>query len=170
MNIKNLIEYQKPTRYMEGSVITLENIRSLLQDKFDSYQIPVEFEDEKLTGALTNDCLVLCHPNHKKDYFKWVFYIARQGTMAVVYVTTTGTSKNSKSLNLRGDAGAALKSNWITAMDMAKNGSPVGMKIVSGGVAALAKGLLSLGGSKAKAQEEEMWYGAVAGIISEVIC
>lgn len=169
---KDLVQYQNPLRHNDGAAVTLAVIRSLLEEKANEYQIQMEFYmDQIKTGGLLSsgaiDCLVLCHPIHKNNYYKWVIHIKRQGTMAFIYVDTCGTSKNSLKLNMRGGAGNALKDAWKNA-GKPGNWSP-GMTLVGGAGKALLGGLSSLGGSKAKAQEEELWYGAVAGIISEVI-
>ncbi|MGI6012366.1 MAG: hypothetical protein ACOX8H_12875 [Ruminococcus sp.] len=169
---KELVQYQQPYYYTDGSGVTLEAIQQTLMDSAARYQIPVQFYSDQITkgmvsgalgalmGASGESCIVLHHPQHLKDYFKFAFTIGRQGTMAFVAVYSFGSSKNGKKMAFGGRAGNDLK-NAIFNMDPTESSKALGRAIIGG--------LKGLGGSKAKKQEEEMWYAAVGHIIREVI-
>lgn len=169
---KEMTLYQNPYYYPDGTGITLDLIYEQLISVADEYQIPVQFYTDtisrgmisvavnSLTGESKEECLVLYHPNHQKDYSKYVFRIGKQGTMVFVSVYNYGVSKNFKKLVAGGNAKKDLK-KFIFNGDANESAKALGR--------AVAGGILSIGGSKKKRNEEEMWYAAIGHIIGEVI-
>lgn len=162
---KDLRQYQKPIRYTNGSDITLESARSAFMNRAMNYQIPLEISmDQVKSGGMFNseiqDCLVLFNPQHKKEYIQYVVTIRRQGTMAFVSVDNYGTSKNATKLSFGNNAGADFKTAIFSKNE---NESAIALGRAIGGA------LRSIGGSKSKVQEEQMWYGAMAQIIEDIV-
>lgn len=169
---KELELFQKPYYYTEGSQVTLESIQYQISNVASKYQIPVDFYADQISGGLISgavgaltggereECLVLCHPNHQKDYSKYVIRIGTQGTMAFVSVYVYGVSKNFKKLNAGSNAKKDFK-DFIFNGDVNESAKSLGKAVVGG--------LRSLGGSKNKKNDEEMWYAAMKHIIEEVI-
>ena len=69
-------------------------------------------------------------------------------------------SKNFSKMNRRSAAGKDLKET-IFSPDANASAKAMGRLVVNG--------LMSLGGSKAKLQQEEYWYGGIMQIINEAI-
>lgn len=169
---KELEKFRNTIRYPQGEGITLQYIQNLIKTKASEYQLEVDFYYDQITSGLLGtvvskvagsnmqDCIVLFHPAHKKDYTKIVFAVGHQGTMAFVETYAYGMSKNFSKLNRRSAAGKDLKE---TIFNMDPNASAKAMGRL------VANGLLSLGGSKAKMQQEEYWYGGIMQVINETI-
>ncbi|MBQ4429019.1 MAG: hypothetical protein II871_04530 [Clostridia bacterium] len=90
-------------RFQDGSNVTLEVIRSYIQDKADSYGIPIAFNaDTVKTGSLFNkqseDVLVLYNTQHP-EYIKFIIRVSYQGTYAFLDVFQFGASKNIRNEN-----------------------------------------------------------------------
>ena len=113
------------------------------------------------------DCIVLYHPEHRNDYYKIAISIKRQGTMAFISAYEFGESKNLKKLGARAGAGAAMKYG-LKNIGGGDKGVP-GLSLVGGAVGGAVGLLRSVGGSKAKQEEENYYYGAVVQILDEVI-
>ena len=169
---KELEKLRNTIRYPQGEGITLQYIQNRLKAKADEYQLDVDFYYDQITSGLVGtvvnkvaggkmqDCIVLFHPSHKKDYTKIVFAVGHQGTMAFVETYAYGMSKNFSKMNRRSAAGKDLKET-IFNPDANASAKAMGRLVVNG--------FMSLGGSKAKLQQEEYWYGGVMEIINEAI-
>jgi len=172
---KDLNEIRPTFRYPNGQEITLGNIQNALADCAAGYQIPVAFSNDQIkSGGLLNssvdDCLIMYHPDHVKDYYKIAISVKRQGTMAFVSTYQFGESKNGNKLNAGASAKADLKAGWKNANAMASaGGNNIGMELMKGVAKGAAKGILSLGGSKAKKEEEQFYYSAIIQILNDVI-
>ncbi len=171
---KDLIPYQQPLCYRDGSGVTLDVLHSAFYAKANEFQISMDFKMDQIKsggiagiGGTSTDCLVLFHPDHLKDYFRYVITIQRQGTMAFVSVFSCGASKNSLKLSAKSNAIGTLKDT------IRKTGTndewSIGLSLTKGLGKAALSGLASLGGSKSKREAEEIWYDSVAVIINEVI-
>lgn len=170
---KELREFRPTYKYTDGNAITLQTIQNALEDKANEYQVPIAFYEEqiKFGGMLSSstvDCIVLYHPEHRNDYYKVAISIKRQGTIAFVSTNEFGESKNMKKLGARAGAGAAMKYG-IKNIGGGDKGVP-GLSLVGGAIGGAVGLLRSIGGSKAKQEAENYYYGAVLQIIEEVIC
>lgn len=94
---KELREAKTPIRYSDGESITLVSIQAAVQSKIDSKGLPVKFSMDQVKygglGGGTEDCLVLSHPQHEKDYLQLCIRVKHQGTYAFVSIDEFGTSK-----------------------------------------------------------------------------
>lgn len=109
---KELQEFRPQIRYQDGQDITLQAIQSLLQGEAQQAGIPIAFRLDQVRGGLfggAEDCLVLYHPEHQKDYFSVAVRIKRQGNYAFVSAESFGTSKLIKAEAVRKQFNAAAK-------------------------------------------------------------
>ena len=158
---KELREMRQPVRYSNAQGITLKTIQEALQHAAQQHGIPVAFYDDQikfggLIGGTVEDCIVLYHPNHQKDYFKVAIKLTRQGNFALVTVNDFGTS------TLMGNEGSKqhLKDTFKHGSGAEKVGALIGT-----GLRMMVKG----GANKQKLEEEQMWYAAVTDIFDEIV-
>lgn len=169
---EELREFRPVYRYAEGNAISLQTIQNAIKDSAMKYGIPVAFEADQIKSGgflskTVDDCIVLYHPEHPKDYYRIAISIKRQGTMAFVYANDFGESKNLKKLEARGQSKEAFKGAMKADTSSMNIGSDsYGAQLLKSGF----KTLVSLGGSKAKQEEENNYYSALMMILDEVIC
>lgn len=149
---EQLREFRPTFRYTNGAGITLAIIQDALKDVAQRNGIPLAFrQDQVKSGGLFNktleDCLVLYHPEHQKDYYNICIRIQMQGNTTFVVVNDFGSSKNEVK------AGAAAGA--IEGGNLGFVGS------------AIAKGLL--GPKKNKVEAEQNYYACIVDILDEVI-
>ena len=172
---KDLQEFRPQVQYKDGRGITLSGIQNELDRVARENEIPVAFAMDQVKsggflGGSAEDCLVLYNPEHEKDYYKFCVRVRYQGNFAFVIVDSYGASKNSNKLSMKGAAKNSLKNGWNKANAAAKAGSNnIGMHLVGGALRGIAGGLAGFGGSKKKAEEEQMYYACMAAIFNEVI-
>lgn len=159
---KELSSYRPDIQYMNGNGISLQSIQNILRDTAGKYQIPINFYYDQVGGLLSKkeECLVLFHPQHQKDYCKFVITIRKQGMMAFVSFKGYGSSKNIGKLSRGGSAKQDL-ATAIFSKDVNESAAALGRSLVNG--------VLSLGGNKAKKQEEQDWYSCINQIINEAV-
>lgn len=71
-----LREFRPTVRYQGGEGITLQTVQEAIADCAEKFGIPVAFaSDQVKSGGLFNssveDCIVMYHPEHERDYFKF---------------------------------------------------------------------------------------------------
>lgn len=93
-----LREFRPSVRYKDGNGITLQTVQEAIKDCAQGMGVPVAFYNEQVkSGGLFNssveDCIVMYHPEHQNDYFKFCIRVGRQGTYAFVSVNDFGQSK-----------------------------------------------------------------------------
>ena len=89
---KELRDFRPDFQYKNGREITLNLVREKLEIAMNNASAPVAFEKDQIkTGGIFNsntvDCLVMYHPEHTKDYFKFCIYII---TMAMMQLFVLG--------------------------------------------------------------------------------
>ena len=124
----------KQIRFPDGDGITLQWLQEKLADEADKNAIRVAFEADKikfggLIGGSVEDCIVLYHPEHKKDYFWYAFRITTQGKYAFLNSALGGYSKLLNKADAVAEGGSILKAiglnkkkleeeqNWYTIID-----------------------------------------------------
>lgn len=167
---KDLVENLYSLKTFDAG-ITLDTVRSAIQNTAAKYGVPVTIADDQLkVGGLLNSetrpCLLVCHPEHIKDYFKFVISLHQNSGMTFINCDTYGTSKNMNKLAARKAAGAAMKQGFKNSLKEG-NWSP-GMSLTAGALVSGAKALQSLGGSKAKKEAEQNYYDAIMSIFEEL--
>ena len=102
-------------------------------------------------------CLVLYHPDHRRDYWKVCIRIKHHGSYAFVTVNMFGVS------TLVGNA--EVKQKLKDTMKNADGAEKFGA-LLGAGIRSLVKGLPN----QQKLEEEQMWYSIVSDIFDEVVC
>lgn len=153
-----LREFRPQVRYQDGEGITLMTVQDAIKDCAMKMGIPAAFRgDQVKSGGVFNssveDCIVMYHPEHEKDYFKFCIRVKRQGVYAFVSINDFGQSKQMKKAN--------------TAEFMKKDRAGKEMSYIVGSM--IGQGLRTLGGSKAKLEEENMYYQCVFDIFDEIV-
>lgn len=131
--------------YSDGENVYMENVQSLLENAFTRAGVPVVIQREPMKNGLlggTEDSLVLYHPNHPRDYFRWAIVLRAQGNMGFVHIYQYGTSK----LGAKAHGANALKSNGNSILGA----------------------ISSIGCNKNKMAEEDNYYDAIASILADV--
>lgn len=72
---KELREMRPQIRYKDGLEVTLQSVQEALLEAAGQVGLPVAFYTDQvkyggMIGGSTEDCIVLYHPEHQKDYFK----------------------------------------------------------------------------------------------------
>lgn len=154
----SLREFRPTFRYEDGSDISLESVQTALENAANGMNIPVAFYNEQVkSGGLFNstveDCIVMYHPEHRNDYFKFCIRVNYQGNFAFISVNDFGQSKQ---MNKAGRAEAYRAD---------RQGQSASYKIGS----LIGQGLTTLGKSKQKLEEEQRYYDCIEVILDEII-
>lgn len=153
-----LREFRPTVRYQNGDGITLQTVQEAIKDCAMKMGIPVAFtNDEVKSGGLfnssTEDCLVMYHPEHERDYFRFCIRVKRQGVYAFVSINDFGQSKQMN------------KANTAEFMKQDRAGKDLSYQIGS----MIGQGLRTLGSSKAKLEEENNYYQCIFDIFDEIV-
>lgn len=134
--------------------ITDEELARIDEYVEKAYQddIPVAFaSDQVKSGGLFNssveDCIVMYHPEHERDYFKFCIRVRKQGIYAFVSINDFGQSKQMK------------KANTAEFMKEDRAGKDMSYKIGS----LIGQGLRTIGSSKMKLEQENNYYQCILG-------
>lgn len=160
----NELREARQMQYKNGGDVTLEVIQKLLADYAAKMEVPVAFRNEQVkSGGLfnskTDDCLVVYHPEHAKDYFNFCILIQRQGAYAFVSVSEFGQSKQMDKA-YRSELSKQGMKDYIHSKDSYATGQAIGKAI--GGA------LGSIGKSKNKLEAEKMYYQCLEDVFIEV--
>lgn len=155
---KELREFRDTVRYSNGEGITLQTVRDAIKDCAMKMGIAVAFRSDQvkvggLLNSTTDDCLVMYHPEHENDYFKFCIRVRRQGVYAFVSINDFGQSKQ---MNKAGRAEAYQNDRQGREMSY-KIGSMIGQAVTT------------IGRSKAKLEEEQMYYQCICDIFDEIV-
>ena len=153
-----LREFRPVVRYQNGEGITLSTVQEAIKDCAMKMGIPVAFtSDQVKSGGLFNssveDCIVMYHPQHERDYFRFCIRVKRQGMYAFVSVNDFGKSSQ---------MAKADRAEFAAADRKGKS-----MSYKFGSLA--TQGLMNIGKSKQKLEEEQMYYQCVFDIFDEIV-
>lgn len=155
INFKGL-ENMGTVNFRDGSGITLDNIMAAIKDLAEQQQVPVAFYNDEakegLFGSAT-PCLVMYHPEHRYDYYNMAMIVSRQGNYASVNAYAAGKSKQMSKF-----ARSEANKEWRRGRSMSEK---IGNAAVSG--------LMNLGKSKAKLQEEQLYYEICLDLIGSAL-
>lgn len=137
--------------------IDLGAIREALAEAAQQNNIPLAFStDEVKSGGLFNKvsepCLVLYHPEHEFDYFRFAVRSVQEGGRSIVTINTFGQSSQMKK-----DARAA----WAK---QDRRGKSMSYKVGS----MIGSGIAGIGRSKQKLEAEQRYYMLVQDLIEQV--
>lgn len=129
---------------------SLEEVRDVILDLARANQTAVEiiFDTVKTKGILRSQelpCLILAHPDHKKDYYKMVVLVGN----GEITIASTGISKQMKKFDI------------AEANKQIRSGKSMSFKV--GNI--LTSSLFTLGKNKDKLAEETEYYNMLAGIV-----
>lgn len=153
----NLRKFHPGVRIKNGSGITLSAVQTAVEKGAEDIGIPVAFYDDQVkSGGLFNssveDCIVMYHPDHERDYFKFCIRAGRQGSYAFVSVNNFGESKQ------------IAKANYAESAYAERQGKSLGHKIGS----MIDEGIMTIGKNKQKLEEEQMYYQCIRDIFDEI--
>lgn len=154
----DLREFRPVYKYQDGSSVTLKAIQTALTEQANTVGLPIAFYDDQVkSGGLFNklieDCIVLYHPEHKNDYFKFAIRVQRQGNLAFVYVNDFGKSSQ------------MAKAQIAESYKNDRQGQRMSYKVGS----LVGQALTTIGRSKTKLEAEQNYYYALEEILDQVI-
>jgi len=154
----DLREFRPQVRYQNGDGITLETVTEAIKESAMNMGIPVSFRNDQVkSGGLFNgvveECVVLYHPEHESDFFKFCIRVKRQGKYAFVYVNDFGKSKQ------------IAKANTAEFMKNDRAGKELSYKVGS----LIGQGLRTLGRNQNKLEEENNYYQCIFDIFDEIV-
>jgi len=168
---KELQEMRPSVQYKNGQNITLQSIRNALQNCLGSSNIPASFDTEQIKrgGILghTEECLVIYHPEHRKDYFSFAVSIKHQGTDAVASVNCFGTSKL---MNME----AARKQFFTAAKEGLNYRGYNPLKSAAAGASFIAAGVMGVRhlakgqSDREKMETEQQWYAVICDAFDKI--
>ena len=79
--------------YREGEEITFILLQKALQNCAIIQGISLTFRNDQVSyGRIIENCIVLYHPEHERDFFNFTIRIKRQGKNAIVVINDFGLS------------------------------------------------------------------------------
>lgn len=156
LKLKDL-EHMGTVTFGGAEDVTLNNVQLAISDLAEQNQIPVAFyQDDAKEGGMFSDtipALVVYHPDHRNDYFNMAMILTKQGSFGSVAVYAAGKSKQMNKF-ARSEAAKADR-----------RGQSLSYKLGSAAVS----GLMNMGKSKQKLQEEQMYYEIILDIIGTAL-
>lgn len=154
-----LRDYRPVVRFRDGSAVTLDNLQNGIEAKAEAGGIPVAFRrDQVKSGGLFNktieDALIVYHPEHSTDYYKFCIRVASQGNYALVTINDFGTSKQMKK-QINSSVSKEYRQSSTSTAEIV--GSLIG------------SGLNAIGKSKAKLDEEMGYYSCMEDVFNQVL-
>ena len=164
IKVTDLKETRPTVRYQNGDV-TLQTLQDAIEICAKKMMSPVAFKmDEVVAGKKRTDgveeCLLIYHPEHEKDYVNFCIRIKMQGTYAFVSVHEYGKSK------------LLVRDKMIGGASM---GAAVGGLLsasVAGAIVGVAAGNLlkkKVSPDQMKVEDEKNYYVCIGDILDEVI-
>ena len=153
-----LRDFRPTVRYQDGEGVTLSTVQNAIQNCAVNMGIPVAFENDQVkSGGLFNssleDCIVMYHPEHEKDYFRFCIRVRRQGMYAFVSINDFGKSSQME------------KANRADFAKEDRQGKSMSYKVGS----LITQGIMNIGKNKQKLEEEEMYYQCISDIFDEIV-
>lgn len=178
---KELAAYSDPIRMIDDDTTGFEAIDASLKSTAEMYGAEIEvWKDGVERGTFDMNpisCLVLCHPEHKNDYFRFCITRKVQGKTCLVQIYTLGKStqmsleafqKNTRAFDgsgVRGTAVGALRGGALGA-GFAVGSAAAG--IVKGGGKLLAKGIAAMMRDDVALSKEKDWYQLMDSVFQTV--
>lgn len=157
---KSLVDIRQQIRVQQGESVTLEAIEHRLHQIANGVGVPMAFAYDKvqfggligsLVGSGIEDCLVVSHPSHPNDYFKYAIRVKYQGTYAFVTIQSFGNSKQLKK--------EAIAENYRQD----RQGKALSYQIGS----RLGQAVATIGKNPQKIEEEKNWYTMANDVFDE---
>ncbi len=169
---KHLVEFYESLQV--GGCTNTSELSKKMQEIAAANSIPVVFEFETVKfGSLlkshTDDCLRISHPEHIRDYFAIIVHNNNGEWEIYRYGFSKQLDKQMEKKQVKKSGGTFVK-GLLTGHqpEDGYGGMFVGAaKMMQGTAGMLFHAVKSIGGSKAKMQEEEAWYDTVYAMICE---
>lgn len=181
---KNLEEYLEPIRYADGANATLDDALAYIEEKAEEHSVDLvcekgfaEYGNIFSFNHMDVPCIVLHHPAHSSDYFKFCITRKEMGNAAIFQVFTTGNSRQINKEQFQQNTQIMDGSGALGASIGMLRGGAVGAGFAIGsavtgiaktGVKAIAKGVNALTMNKAALELEMEWYRCISTILYEV--
>lgn len=158
IKIDELRDYRPKYRYTDGAGITLDMVKEELTAEAKKNGIPVAFYDDQVkSGGMFNktieDCIVMYHPEHRNDYYRFCIRVQREGSLTFISVNDFGDSKQ--------------MDKFARAEYAKQDRSGKSMSYKLGSMAASA--IANSGRNKQKLEAEQNYYDAVQYIFDTII-
>lgn len=158
IKIDELREFRPKYRYADGAEITLGSIRGALTAEAEKIGLPLAFyADDVKSGGIFNktieNCLVMYHPEHRRDYYLFCIRVQREGNMTFVAVNDFGESKQMDKF-ARAEFAKEDRAGKSTSY---KIGSMLGSVIANSGR------------NKQKLEAEQNYYDSIQYLLDQVI-
>lgn len=152
----DLQEFRPQIRYENAENLNLGLIQNAIRRYAENLGISVAFRDDQVKSGnifsrTIDDCVVMYHPDHERDYFKFCIRARRQGIYTYVIVNVCGQSTQMRKQN---------------AIDYAREDRE-GKSYQIGSF--IGQTLLSVGKNRQKLEDEIRYYQVVTEIFDEVI-
>ncbi|NLQ13030.1 hypothetical protein HGI81_04110 [Olsenella sp. KGMB02461] len=151
------LEQMGNVTFGDAGDVTLQNIKEAITDLAQQNGVPVAFyTDDAKDGGLfgnTYTALVAYHPEHRNDYFNMAMLLTKQGNFGTVTVYAAGKSKQMNKF-----------ARSETAREMRRGQS---MSYQIGNM--ISSGLMNMGKSKQKLQEEQAYYEIILNVIDAAL-
>lgn len=156
---KHLREFRPDVQYRNCN-IDFDTIQSAISELAQELDVPVAFYSDDVSkdgflnfGIADEPCLVLHHPEHKDDYFKFCIRISQKGAYTFVSVNDFGQSPQMKKVGM------------VDFCRSSRKGRGLSYKLGS----VLREGITSLSLDREKAEDEKRYYECIIDILNEVI-
>ncbi len=158
IKIDELSKFLPTYKYTGGENVTFQVLIDNIKEEAQKYAVPVEFyNDQVKSGGIFNreieECIVVYHPEHKKDYYNFCVRIKRVGSIVQIQTDVFGSS-------VQMDKFARAEKAFED-----RQGKSVSYKIGS----MVGSGLRNMGKNKQKLEEEELYYDTLRYVLSEAL-
>lgn len=154
---EELRNFMPEIRFENEESLNLGVIQNTIRLAADSLGVPIAFRDEQVKSGgffdlVLEDCVVMYHPAHENDYFKFCIRVKRQGNFTFVIINDFGRSKQVDKAYAAEDA------------QKIREGKDLPFQIGS----RIAETLFTLGRNKRKLEDELRYYDFLTEIIHQV--
>lgn len=158
IKIDELNAFLPAYKYEVDGEINFQVVINSIKETAEKYNIPVGFYDDQVkSGGMFSreieECIVVFHPEHQTDYFKFCIRIKHQGVFTYIYTDVFGSS---------------AQMDKFARAEMAKQdrkGKTMSYKVGS----MIGSGLRNMGKSRQKLEEEEIYYDTLKYVLSEAL-
>lgn len=157
--------------YKDGESVTLQAIQDKLNETAQQYNIPIAFRSEQISSGLFGggeNCLVVYHPEHLRDYYSIAVRVKYQGSVAFVSIDSFGVSKLTNMEAIRKQFNAAAKEGINYHGYNPLEHAVAGASLVAAGIIG-ARHLVKGKSDKEKMEAEQQWYTIICDIFDEIL-
>lgn len=161
---KEIIEARPQIRIPNGRDITEKELIAALKAEAQETGIPIAFTTDQIKfggfiGGSVEDCIVVYHPDHQRDYFNTAIRLTHQGSYAFLTIYRFGTSR------LLGNAASSefAKTKVKEAFRGGSASEAVGA-VIGKGIRTLVMGV----SNKQKMEEEQNWYLMLDDVLENI--